>query len=281
MDEREQPRSRSGERDDAPPEPAYECVEPELGDQLWRLEVDVTDAALCTALLEHLSVCDACRIERGAERAVARLLQAGAPPSRLWKDSTPRPKPRSVIARWTRMRPPLLGATAATALAASLAAILFGPVHGGGDRDTRGGEVERFRFRAPIEGQVLATRRPTLVWSPLAQATGYRVSIQQVDGSFRWETTTRSTLLRPPPASALPAAATLRAIVRPVPEDLAPPEGIGVRFRTGGPLDAARFRLGAAPAWLRGLLGLSAAACLLAAGVAQLRKPRRQPRAPD
>jgi hypothetical protein len=226
----------------------YECVDPDVGEEMWRLGAPALDAALRRRLETHLTVCDACRLRRAVERRVAEGLSDGtlSLPAR-------RRGPRAARAvAWG-------GALAA---AAGLALMMILPPRArDGDRLVRGpGDPQ---FRRPVEGEVVRGGRPTLSWAAIEGATAYRIVVDEVGGDHAWRGETAGLSIDVPAAVELPASRDYRAFLEPVPADLAQPGGVSVSFRTGDTLEFLVYRLAASP-WvarafvLAGLLGLGA-----------------------
>lgn len=250
-------------------EHGFECVEPELGAQIWRLQHpdDPDDPGpggpdqLRPRLREHVRICDACRLRLAFGREIASGLASGS--LRLPVGSRPLPPRRAArLLAWS-------GATAAAAGLALLLALPPLPVDGG--RVERAGG--RSPFLRPVEGEVLADLTPALSWRPVAGASRYEVTLRQIGGGYRWRTSTEATSTEIPAALALPRAADLRATVEPVPADLAAPGELTVGFRTGTFADALLHRLWASGPWTRAAGAL--ALLLLAASLAVGRAGRR------
>ncbi len=219
----------------------YECVEPELGEELWRRDDPDCAPDLAEKLDRHVTVCDACRIER----AVMSALDEG-----LLDETLLDPAP--VV----RIDPRPLSVAGWTALAASLALALVLPPGTFTVGTTRGDDVPG--FARPVEGEVVAGT-PDLVWRPVEGATGYTVELDEIGGEFTWSAETVDHRLSSTEQQELPGPGRYRVMVRAVPDDLTPPEGISTTFRRDGARGMVGYRLGASPLPLKilGVAGLA------------------------
>ncbi|MBK8167966.1 MAG: hypothetical protein IPK64_18635 [bacterium] len=219
----------------------YECVQPELGAELWRRDLPDCAPELATRLDRHLAVCDACRLEGVVQAALAAGLVA---------DALGKVKP----ARTLRLRPSPVATGGWVALAASLALALLLPPGALPVGTTRGGQPVA-GFVRPVEGEVVADT-PDLRWHPVPGATGYQVTLDQVGGDFHWSARVDASRLEPAGERAPREPGRYRVIVRAIPDDLTPPEGISVTFRRGSGIDQFIYRLWAT-SWPIRLLGLA------------------------
>lgn len=217
------------------PRDGYECVDPELGDELWQLDDPGSDAALRGRLEAHLSVCAGCRLLRAAEARTREGLREGR--LVLHDDARPRRLP------WT------LGGGGALALAACLALVLLGPPRAPGDDLRLRADGDRPAITRPVSEEVVLGERPHVAWTPVEGATAYRVTLCSVDGAHEWAHETDASSLRVPEDAGLASSARYRILLETVPAHLA---GGGVRssFRTGTLGEFLRYRFGAAPLWV-------------------------------
>jgi hypothetical protein len=232
----------------------FECVEPELGELLWQYGMPGVDPALRAKLTDHLTICDACRFTLATEERVIRGLQAGS----LTLRQPARP-------RWARFFAGILGPPrgrvlafgGALTLAASLVLMFLVPPSpaGGG---LRRAAADAPRFTRPVEGEVIWSANPRLTWSAVPGASSYRLEVSRIGGRYEWQGESTTRRLRIPADAALPRAGRYRAILHPVPADLAGPGGISVSFERGDLGSFLGYRLVAAPRWIQilGLLGL-------------------------
>ncbi len=237
----------------------FECVEPGLGEQLWRLDTDDIAPELRDRLERHLRVCDDCRLQRDLHARLSTLAAAGElditvseRPARRWRPDT------------------LMAAGGGLALAASLALMMLLPPSMPRAPGVSRGEEPGTGFTRPVEGEVLADATPALAWRPVDGATGYSLEITQTDGDYAWRARTGDTRVELPAEAALPDGGRFLVLLEPVPVDLAPLGGISVSFRRAGPAAVFAYRIGAAPKAVRllGALGLG----LLALGAPLLRR---------
>jgi Putative zinc-finger len=234
-------------------EDRYECVEPDLGEQIWRLDDPELDAAEATLLKDHLAMCDACRIYRAMDRDFAAGLESGSlelpPPA-------DEGGPAGAGLSW-RIGAGPLGWGAGLALAAGLALVLLLPPQAR-DRDGILRSGVEAPFERPVEGEVIGGSGVHLRWREIPGASKYLVRIDAVAGDYRWSGESRDPSITVPSENELPAGMDYRAYLIPVPGDLAPAEGLTVSFQSGSLSSILRYRVQAAPQparWL-GLVGV-------------------------
>ncbi len=232
---------------------AYECIAPELGDQIWRLGQADTRAELRTNLEHHVTACDSCRLTLAVESAV----QTGA---REQTVIIPSVTNQPVSRRWNDRSP--LSLAGGLALAASLTLALLLPPGQLKSTLVRG-EVP-MGFVRPVEGEVLLQETPELSWTPIPAATAYNILITGVDDEYQWSGRSEGAKVTVPEEFALPKGKRVRAVVQPVPSDLAPLGAVSVTFRRENPGRFLSYRLAAAPlpvkllGWVGGLVLLMA-----------------------
>ncbi len=241
----------------------FECVEPDLGEQLWKLDTDDVAHELKQRLERHLRVCDDCRLQRAVH---ARLGEMGAE-----GDLVVEVEPARDAHRWRRPDG-LMAACGGLALAASLALVLVLPPTLPRAPGLSRAEDPGPGFLRPVEGEVLGADTPDLKWRPIAGATAYNLEITQTDGDYGWRGRADDASVRLPAEAALPARGRFRVLLEPVPADLAPLGGVSVSFRRAGPAEVFAYRVVAAPPAVHvlGVLGLAA----LAVGAPLLRRRR-------
>lgn len=210
----------------------YECVEPNLGAQMWRLEDKTTAVALRSRLKVHLSICHRCRLLTTLDQRLGEGVRTGAIQSSEGR------------LEWLHRLPGLLAA-------ACLALVFLLP-----PESDRGPVLERagaeyWKVIQPISGELLTSHTPLVKWEPLERATSYKVEISGLDVEFNWSSTISATELRLPPETGLPDQGKFQVVVTPVPGYLASPTGAVSWFRTGGWMSLVVYRLFAAPMWLQ------------------------------
>ena len=221
------------------------------------------DSSLRERLEMHLTVCDACRLSQATEQKVAAGLREGS--LRIEPVGAPPARPGSLRTRSGRL-------VAATGFMATTAALLLlyvlppsPPDLGGTSRSP----LSRPAFERPVEQEVLREGTVRFSWYPMEEATGYRLTVREVGGSFSWSGETKETSLHTPVDSSLPAGSRFRAILEPIPADLARPGDISVSFHTGTSGEVTAYRIGASPAPVRilGTLGLLLLALSIVQGI--------------
>ncbi len=233
---------------------SFECVEPEIGARIWQLTSADSSEALKEELAEHLLVCSSCRLDALVADRVAEGLRAGE----LHLGESGAAATRRGGEANGRRTNAMIAAASSLALAASLV-LMFGlPPASRMSPELLRGQGGRGAFLRPVEGEVVTVARPGLRWTPIAGATAYQVEISQVDGPWSWSGRADEASLVLPPVAALPADGEFRALVEPIPADLAGLVDTSVYFKRSGLLDFLGYRAGAAPRWVLGLgwLGL-------------------------
>ncbi len=240
---------------------AFECVEPHIGEQLWQRTDPDLDANLMQSLDDHLVICDACQVKLMVEDRIADQLKSGE----LSLDGGPVQRPR----RWSG----LTAVTGGLALAASLVLMFSLPPTGSVAGLRRDGD-NATGFVRPVEGEIVEIDNPKLSWTPVAGATAYTVEVAAVDGAWSWSGRTQQTTLNLPPGT-LPGQGRYRALVEPIPVDLAGLAETTVFFERSGLPDFVIYRVTAARVWVQGLGGLGLLALVASAWLWYLRRGTR------
>lgn len=236
----------------------FECIDQELGSELWKLEVEDTSPELRHRLETHLTFCADCRMKKRLSMETARGLSEG-------KLKLPR---RSNVVGLSRS----MTASGLLALAASvLLVFLLPPVAPHEKMAVRGADEGQAILR-PVPDEILHDTNPLIVWQELPEATSFTVRIEGVDNGYRWEQKSSDTKIQIPAGMELPVSERFRVFVEPVPAYLAPAGGWRSSFSTAPLVPFVKYRLGAAPALARGLGLASLGLLLLGAVVPLLRK---------
>lgn len=227
------------------PQDGYECVDPDLGAGLWRLDDPEIDHALRGRLEVHVSICAPCRLQRATEDRV----RSGLRSERLVLRGE-RP-----LAHITPLR---IGGIGALALAAGIALVFLLPP-GTLDKDMLvRGDPEQPAITRPIPGEIVHGNQPCIEWTPIEGATSYRVTLRQVDGQDEWSHETADPQACVPADAPLATSARYRVLLETVPAYLASGGGLHSSFRTGTIGEVMRYRLDTAPAWATALGALGA-----------------------
>jgi hypothetical protein len=219
----------------------FECLEPELQEKVSEHPLEELDPVTRKRWEQHLGICHACREEHERNLAIADLLAAGVgvPVSE-----------KLGLARWRRSWQGLRARRLALsggglALVAMLTLFLLPPsarpLFSGKPGAVKSGGEQGFTIKRPHEGEVLYLSGGALEWDSVDDARGYRITLESLDGSYRWSGTASSTGLRLPEGSEGPGDYT--AAVRPFPEDLAPAGEQSVAFRRDHVLPFLAYRI--------------------------------------
>ncbi|MEZ4387120.1 MAG: hypothetical protein R3D98_06005 [Candidatus Krumholzibacteriia bacterium] len=230
----------------------YECLDPALAEQLWKLELADTEPALRRRLQVHVRHCPACALTLALDAEIASAVRDGK-----------LARPAAAVARpgWPRW---LIGG-GGLALAASLTLALVTPPSSLLSRTTVRADQAVPTVERPVAGEVIADARPTIVWTALPGARSYEVDVRSDDGVYAWRTRSEEARVIVPADAPLPGRQRFRVNVVPVPAYLAPEGGLGSSFRRGSLVEAGWYRIRRAGALARmvGALG----ALVVAGGV--------------
>lgn len=222
----------------------FDCIDPELGAELWRLADPECSNQWRERLATHLKFCADCRMRQALDGSLVAGLQSGnlrLTRRRRWLDRAP---------LWT------FSASAAS-LAAGLALLILlpavAPDTGQHLRGSNSPGIEQ-----PVPEDVLLSRRPTLRWTPLPGATSYQVQVEAVGGGYEWSEKTRLPFATVPPSKELPPDTRFRVRVVAKPAHVVPSGFLGSSFQTGGLFSwlGHRARHGAGSGRLLGMAGL-------------------------
>ncbi|MEN8005842.1 MAG: hypothetical protein ABFS42_02460 [Candidatus Krumholzibacteriota bacterium] len=248
----------------------YECLEPEIGKNLWRLDLPELAADERRLLADHVGICDACRLQRDLESKIGRGLADGSLllPADLAGCTAPS-RGSGWMSGWRS-----LGSVGAVAVAASLAlAFILPPVPRDQGLVSRSGAEPG--FIRPVEGEVVSPKPLRIIWDSIPGATSYELWVEDLDRKFQWRAETHDNFLTMPADIRIPNPADFRIMLTPVPGDLAPPGGVNVSFRTAGFGDFVRYRLTAAARPPR-LLFIGGLAAVLGSVIGLVRRKSRK-----
>ena len=220
----------------------YECVEPDVGELMWQYEMPDVDPEIQRRLEDHLTVCAECRMEL----AVRRQLQAEP----AGQDRTAAPL-RLVSGPRRRLARGLVIAAVVQLAACLLLVFLLPPQDPDAGRRLRAGGASA-HFLRPVTGEVVGAGNVAFAWSPIDQVSGYRLTVRDPSGDFRWSTETSATTFTLPADVELPADTRLHAYLETIPSYLTPDDGIGVAFRCGSTLSVAAYRARHTRPWIWG-----------------------------
>jgi len=227
-------------RDDLVSSP-FDCVEPSVGRRLWELEQPDLDPSSRSLLEAHVAACDACREIVRLDGKVQELVREGhfgeplRGPGRGWGRAVP---------------------IAALSLAASLSLFfVLPPLPTAETGPVRGTPAPR--FTRPVEGEIVATRRPVLSWTPIDGATGYVVEIRDREARTVWKGESDVPEIRVGESAGVGSGREYRALLSVRPADLARPAPASVVFRNGSLGHVVLHRARWAQPWLQVLAVLS------------------------
>ena len=228
----------------------YECVEPDLGAELWRYDTPEIDPELQTQLTNHLSICAACRQQLALHRRMTDMP----------------PQVRAGYLRRREARSRLLGTSRGTGVAAvlSLAACLLlmfllppqQPPETVRSKLLRREGVPAQIFLRPVPGEVVPVVKYAFKWHPVDNASGYVLEIGDSAGHVFWRTETQATSVWLPAHIELPADTDLIAHLEIIPPDLSPYGGYAVSFRSGSLWAFTTYRADITPTWVWVIGGL-------------------------
>ncbi len=220
---------------------AFECVEPGIGEHIWRGALPDASPADRALREDHLRICDACRLEA----AVGRSMSDGLASGHLVLPHPAAPRVVPLAQRSSRLIASLSAGAASMAAMGLLLVMLMPPVAPAGFGADRSGAEEG--FVRPVEGEVAGPSGLDFHWHGVDGARSYQLRVEEIGGDFVWEGESREPSLTLPKDVALPVGAEFRAYLVPMPRDLAPAGGLSVRFRSGNLGAVLRYRAQASP----------------------------------
>ncbi len=206
----------------------HECIEPSIGDQIWRLEAGNLDPELQRKLTAHLQACQHCQEIVDLDSEARSLLREGL--LKVPADTAP-------LREFRRWHWQGLGFSGFAAAACLLLMILLPPRPAGITVLHRGDDSPR--FTSPVEGEVVSNRFRELRWTALHGVTSYRIHLIDESGNRIWEGDSREPMLELPESLDLGENSTYQARLSVQPADLLSQGKTTVRFST-----ACRARIG-------------------------------------
>ncbi|MEZ4651312.1 MAG: hypothetical protein R3E97_21475 [Candidatus Eisenbacteria bacterium] len=203
----------------------FECVDPAVGERIWRLEESNLDASIRSELEAHLEVCHACSLLSRVEVKARQLLRT--------EHGTQRPLPQVRPAARFSGRAVRARIVAGLAFAACLVLSITSPPRSVSPAARSRGD-DAAHFVRPVEGEVLASSEPTLEWTRIDDASRYLVDLRDDTGATVWKGESEGTSLRVPTSAGLEHGHQYRAILSTQPMDLIAPGSISVLFRSDG-----------------------------------------------
>lgn len=208
----------------------YECIDPQVGGDLWRLDDPSTEPATAERLRLHCQFCAACRLILALDTEIKTGVRTG-------RVSIPHSTPhRPTGFLW-------LSGLGAAAMAAGLTTIAVLPPSASHTMMPTRAPIPTSTIERPVSNEVVPGDRPLVTWTPLPGARAYEVSIRSVEGDYSWQGQTEETKLKLSREAALPAHQRYRLAVTPIPAHLAPEGGLRSTFTTGTRFQAAMYRL--------------------------------------
>jgi hypothetical protein len=215
--------------------PEYECIDPVLGEQMWRLADKDCPADLKERLATHLTFCAHCRLQASFNEKMGEGLESGE--LRLRKAPAGILAFPGVVRTWST-------GLGAVALAAGLALLMMLPPRTALDGKSVRNADQAAAITSPVADEVVLGGRPQLSWTPLEGATRYEVSVQQVGSDESWITTTTEAEVQIPEGMELDVGQRYRVMVETVPRHVGPSSGMNSSFSTGNPGQWLGYRLG-------------------------------------
>ena len=207
-----------------------ECVDAKIGERILNLESPALDADERELLEAHKEVCAFCRLALDLHLKLGVGIRDGS----LEVDTSAVLKPAR--------RHDWMGWAAATAIAASLVLMFVLPPRPvGSPLVVRG--ANKTRFLRPVEGEVVRAGDLELGWTEVPGADAYRVQVTGLHGGSTWTGISDEAHLVVPEGAVPAGEETYRVLLSTVPDDLLPPGGASVSFRTGGSLAMASHRV--------------------------------------
>ncbi len=231
----------------------YECIDPELGKELWRIDDPNSPVTTKARLQAHLEYCPHCRTLEVMKGRLASGLERG----QLEITESESRQPMHLNSKWAAW-------VGAAAVAATLALVfLQAPNARQNGLILRGGDGSAVLRPAPDE--IIAGSTPVIRWKPVTGANSYQVRVSAVENEYVWSDVVSNAETRIPRDHSLPPNSRFRIRVQPVPTHLTGPNGFYSSFRTGSLAEfvAYRWHVRSLMAKFSGWLGLGSLALAL------------------
>ncbi|MCP4122613.1 MAG: hypothetical protein GY751_12740 [Bacteroidetes bacterium] len=206
----------------------YECIEPELGQELWQYDHPVVDPDLKTKLGNHLTLCQKCNQIRELDSVLANGLSNGT--LQIKKPVYTLPAKRYA----TRF----VASMGSMAIAAGLVLMFMLPIQKNVNQVDRG--LAESGFLMPIDSEVITGGKVNLAWAPVKNAAGYILRMETSESDWQWSTKTDKNRII---VDHLPAHSNITAYLKSIPGDLSPIGGWSISFRHGSFSEFAQFRV--------------------------------------
>ncbi len=206
----------------------YECIEPELGQELWQYDCPKVDSDLKIKLMNHLTLCQKCNQIRELDKVLAKGLSNG----------TLQLNKPVVTSSSKRYATSLVASMSAMAIAAGIVLIFMLPIQSNVMQVDRG--IVKSGFFAPVASEVITGGKVNLAWVPVKNAAGYILRLETAESDWQWSTKTDKNRII---VEHLPAQSNITAYLKSIPGDLSPIGGWSIAFRHGSFSEFARFRV--------------------------------------
>jgi hypothetical protein len=209
---------------------AYECIDQDLGQNLWRLDDPQSAPEIVDRLQAHLEFCSYCRTLRLIQDRLAPGLKEGDLAINI-----------SAAERWGRPAARLTTwLSAAAATAAVVLVFLQAPQPAGNGLVLRSGSAAG--ITCPVPDEVVHGNRPVIRWDSVDGANKYLVNIIAVQSNYSCTISAENPEVKIPQEQSLPADTRFRVNVQPVPTHLVADGGLNSSFRTGNTSEFAAYR---------------------------------------
>ncbi len=231
----------------------YECIDPELGAELWRLDDPDSPMTTKARLRAHLEYCPQCRTLEVMKRSMADGLERGQLEITLPESR----KPLHLNSKWAAR-------AGIAAVAATLALVFLQAPNPRQNGLVLRGDDENAILR-PAPDEIIAGSTPVIRWKPVAGANSYQVRVSAVENEYVWSGVVSHAETSIPRNRSLPPNTRFRIQIQPVPTHLTGPNGFYSSFRTGSLAEfvAYRWRVRSLMAKFSGWFGLGSLALAL------------------